>query len=110
QLAVARDACAGGRLLLLDEPTSSLDIGHQRLVLNAVRREADAGVAVLAIMHDLNLAAVFADRVIIMSRARVVAVGTPRETMTSTHLDHAYECPIAVEYIDILPVVLPAGA
>jgi iron complex transport system ATP-binding protein len=110
QLAVAREACAGGRLLLLDEPTSSLDIGHQRLVLNAVRREAETGVGVLAIMHDLNLAAAFADRVIIMSRARVVAVGTPRETMTSTILERAYECPIAVAYIDDAPVVLPTEA
>ncbi len=110
QLAVAREACAGGRLLLLDEATSSLDIGHQRLVLNAVRREAETGVGVLAIMHDLNLAAAFADRVVIMSRARVVAVGTPRETLTSAILEHAYGCPIAVASIDDAPFVLPAGA
>lgn len=62
QLSVARDLAGGGKILLLDEPTSSLDVGHQVVVLEALRREADAGTAILMVMHDLNLAAAFADR------------------------------------------------
>lgn len=110
QLTVAREACGGGDVLLLDEPTSSLDIGHQRLVLDAVRREADAGAAVLAVMHDLNLAAAFADRVVIMSNGRILADGPPRETMTSAVLERAYECAVVVARINDMPFVLPAAA
>jgi len=108
QLAIAREATSGGAVLLLDEPTSSLDIGHQRLALEALRREADAGVAVLTVMHDLNLAAAFADRLVVMSRGRIVATGTPRETLTQDVLERAYECPVAVARVGDVPLVLPA--
>lgn len=108
QLAIARETTSGGAVLLLDEPTSSLDIGHQRLALEALRREADAGVAVLTVMHDLNLAAAFADRLVVMSRGRIVATGTPRETLTQDVLQRAYECPVAVERVGDVPFVLPA--
>mgnify|MGYP001156510713 CR=1 FL=1 len=107
QLAVARRSAGGGLVLLLDEPTSSLDIGHQRIVLDAVRREAEHGVAILTVMHDLNLAAAFADRVLIMTRGRLVAAGPPRETMTSAVLGEAYECDVSVSLVQDTPFVLP---
>jgi iron complex transport system ATP-binding protein len=60
----------GPGLLLLDEPIASLDLNHQLRLLSVTARHAERGVAVLAILHDLNLAAVFADRVVVMHRGR----------------------------------------
>jgi len=110
QLAVARETPGGGSVLLLDEPTSSLDIGHQMIVLDALRREAAAGTAILIVMHDLNLAAALADRVAIMSRGRVIADGTPREAMTGDVLSEAYGCPLTVGRVPAegVPFVLPS--
>jgi iron complex transport system ATP-binding protein len=110
QLTVARAVAGGGQVLLLDEPTSSLDIGHQMIVLDALRREAEAGTAILMVMHDLNLAAAFADRVAIMSHGRIVADGTPRQAMTDEVLSRAYECPLSVDRVPAgsVPFVLPS--
>jgi iron complex transport system ATP-binding protein len=110
QLSVSRAAHDGGQVLLLDEPTSSLDIGHQIVVLDALKREAKAGTAILMVMHDLNLAAAFADRVAIMSHGRIVADGTPRQAMTDEVLSDAYECQLSVDRVPAggQPFVLPA--
>jgi iron complex transport system ATP-binding protein len=109
QLAVAREIAAGRQVLLLDEPTSSLDIGHQLIVLEAVRREAESGVAVVAVMHDLNFAAAFADRVAILSRGAVLAEGPPRQAMTAAVLSRAYGCELAIDTVPSGggPFVLP---
>ena len=70
-------------LLLLDEPTSHLDIGHQLDLLTRVRSLAEHGhVAVVAALHDLNLAARFADRIVVLSRGRRVADGSPSEVIS----------------------------
>lgn len=110
QLTVARAIGGGGQVLLLDEPTSSLDIGHQRIVLEALRSEASAGTAILLVMHDLNLAAAFGDRVAIMSRGRIIADGTPRQAMTSEILSRAYGCALSVDRppAEGIPFVLPS--
>jgi iron complex transport system ATP-binding protein len=77
--AIAQDA----PLLLLDEPTSHLDIGHQLDLLVRVRRLAEErGVGVLAAMHDLNLAARFADRIVVLSHGRKHVEGTPSEVLS----------------------------
>ena len=68
---------ADPRVLLLDEPTSSLDLRHQMRVLEIVREFTSSGVGILAILHDLNLASRFADRVFVMHQGRVVASGAP---------------------------------
>jgi iron complex transport system ATP-binding protein len=70
------------RHLLLDEPTSSLDLSHQGIVLARARSFAKEGGAVLAILHDLNLAAAFADRIIVMHEAQIAAEGKPTEVLT----------------------------
>lgn len=69
---VDRPAC-----LLLDEPTASLDMVHQLAVMSAARRLARRGLAVMAVLHDLNLASLFADDVAVMSGGRIVAYGSP---------------------------------
>ncbi|MBL8831559.1 MAG: heme ABC transporter ATP-binding protein [Rhodospirillales bacterium] len=73
----ARDGPDGPRLLLLDEPTASLDIAHQQSVLRLARRMACAGHAVVAVLHDLNLAARYCDRIALMAGGRVLADAPP---------------------------------
>jgi iron complex transport system ATP-binding protein len=84
------------RYVLLDEPTSSLDPAHQHLAMRLLRREARSGLGVLAVLHDLNLAAAYADRVVLMARARVVADGTPREVLRPDLLEHVFGIPMLV--------------
>ncbi len=76
------DAAKAGRYLLLDEPTNNLDLAHQHLVLAAARRLADSGVAVLAVLHDPNHAAAYADRIHVLQHGRTIASGTPRDVLT----------------------------
>lgn len=72
----------GERHLILDEPTASLDLAHQALLLEVVKRFAVEGVAVCLVVHDLNLAARCADRLLLMRAGAVVASGTPSEVLT----------------------------
>ncbi len=84
------------RYLLLDEPTSSLDPAHQHTAMRLIRRTADAGRGVLAIVHDLNLAAAYADRVVLMHEARVVESGTPTEVLRADLLEAVFDIPMLV--------------
>ncbi|MEM9781244.1 MAG: heme ABC transporter ATP-binding protein [Pseudomonadota bacterium] len=86
----------GGRWLLLDEPTASLDLRHQQAVLRAARDAAAEGAGVLVILHDLTLAAAIADRIAVMDRGRLVAEGTVDEVMTPERLSPVYGIDIAV--------------
>lgn len=78
------------RALLLDEPTSSLDLGHQISVLEIARDFALSGGTVLAVLHDLNLAAEFADQLIVMHRGRITACGPSRETINDETIARVY--------------------
>ncbi|MEJ6392158.1 heme ABC transporter ATP-binding protein [Gymnodinialimonas sp. 2305UL16-5] len=84
------------RWLLLDEPVSSLDIGHQLDVMEIARDYARAGGGVIAVMHDLNLTAMFADHVVLLAGGRRLAAGAPTEVMTDTTLSRAYGCDLRV--------------
>jgi len=81
-------------ILLLDEPTSNLDLMHQIKVLHEVRRRVAQGWIALAILHDLNLAATFADTLILMSQGRVVASGAVEEVFRDDLLSAVYRCPV----------------
>lgn len=83
--------------LFLDEPTASLDIGYQIRVLRLARALAQDGVGVLVVLHDLNLAAAYADRVVLMRDGRIVTTDTPAAALTSESLSDLYETPIFVE-------------
>ncbi len=82
------------RVLLLDEPTASLDLAHQHSVLALARSLARReGVAVLAILHDLNLALAYADEVAVLARGRVVAAGPVVATLTPELVRHVFGLP-----------------
>jgi iron complex transport system ATP-binding protein len=83
-------------VLLLDEPTASLDLRHQHLVAQVARRRADAGVAVVAVVHDLALAGAYADRVVAMQAGRVVADGSPGDVLRGPALSVLYGHPVVV--------------
>jgi iron complex transport system ATP-binding protein len=90
------------RWLFLDEPVSSLDIAHQLQVMEIARNFARAGGGVIAVMHDLNLTALYADQVAVMASGQLVACGPVPEVLTDRTLLEAYGCPLRVN-------VPPAG-
>jgi iron complex transport system ATP-binding protein len=73
----------GNRYLLLDEPTNNLDLSHQHTALRRARRWAAQGVGVVTVLHDLNLAAQYADRLVVLDQGRVVSTGAPRDVLTT---------------------------
>lgn len=94
---IARALAQSARTLLLDEPTAHLDLKHQASVLSLVRSLAhDENHAVLVALHDLNLAAQYADRVALLSNGAVAAIGTPEEVLTADNLSPAYGLHITV--------------
>jgi iron complex transport system ATP-binding protein len=79
--------------LLLDEPVTSLDPRHQHAVLALAREFVGQGGGALAILHDVNLAARYADRVIVLANGRIVATGTPGEALSPAVLSPVFEMP-----------------
>lgn len=82
----------GPRWLLLDEPVSSLDIGHQLSVMRLAAGHARSGGGTVAILHDLNLTAMFADHVVLLAEGRVLGEGPPHAVLTDRLLAQAYGC------------------
>jgi iron complex transport system ATP-binding protein len=78
----ARALAQEPRVLLLDEPTAFLDLAHQMAVMRMAEVAAGAGLCVVAVLHDLNLAAASCSRLVVMSRGRVVAEGAPEDVLT----------------------------
>jgi iron complex transport system ATP-binding protein len=79
----------GGRFLLLDEPTAALDLPHAVSVLGRLREQIGTGRAALVVTHDLNLAAAFADRILLLHDGAILADGRPGEVLTQENLDRA---------------------
>ncbi|MGE8188521.1 heme ABC transporter ATP-binding protein [Pseudomonas sp. NPDC086278] len=86
-----------GQTLLLDEPTSMLDPLHQHTTLQAVREFADRGAAVLVILHDLNLAARYCDRLLLLEGGRPVALDTPAQVLRPEPLKAVFGLEVLVQ-------------
>lgn len=86
----------GPRWLFMDEPVSSLDFGHQFVVMDRMADFAAQGGGVITVMHDLNLTAMYADHVILVKSGRVLAAGPVAEVLTEQNLSTAYNCPVRV--------------
>ena len=107
---IARALAQQTDLLLLDEPTAHLDIGYQATVLDMVCSiRSEAGVTVVAAMHDLTLAAQYCDRIAALDDGVVVALGTPAEVLTEAVVSAAFgaEVTVITHPDDGTPVVLP---
>lgn len=91
RVALARVLAQDTGVLMLDEPTAALDLRHQELVLQVARARAAAGRAVVVVLHDLNLAAGYADKVAVLERGRLAALGAPGEVLTEDLLSRVYQ-------------------
>lgn len=93
--------------LFLDEPTASLDLAHQLTVLRLARSHADADGGVLAVLHDLNLAAMVADRLVVLAHGGLVAEGAVGDVLTDEVLHRAFGVNVRVGVAPPGPFVLP---
>ena len=86
------------RLLLLDEPTSHLDVGHQLAILDLIRKlNREASMTVVAVFHDLNLAAEYCDKLLMLNEGRAEALGPPEEVLTAERIRQVYRANVLVE-------------
>jgi iron complex transport system ATP-binding protein len=105
---VARALAQEARIVLLDEPTAALDIGHQQQaldLLDVLREESE--LTLVAAMHDLTLAAQYADRMVLLDRGRVAADGAPRDVLTEEAIARHYGASIDIVPVDGRIAVIP---
>jgi iron complex transport system ATP-binding protein len=105
---VARALAQEPEVLVLDEPTASLDVRHEMELFELVRHLVDGGLAGLVITHHINLAARFADHMVLLDRGRIAAEGAPVEVLRREVLDRVFQWPVAVtRWADGSPQVVP---
>jgi cobalamin transport system ATP-binding protein len=107
---LARALVQEPRVLLLDEPTTHLDLRHQSMLLQVVRDRVRAdGLAAVAVLHDLNLAVMACDRVVLLAEGRVVAAGPPADVFTGDRIAHVFGARVQVarDARTGMPTVLP---
>ncbi|OKL47117.1 ABC transporter ATP-binding protein [Boudabousia liubingyangii] len=108
RVTLARVLAQDTPIVFLDEPTAALDISHQQRTMQSCRNLAAQGAAVVAVMHDLQLAAAYCDQLCLLSEGKIIALGTPKEVLQSDRLSEVYEWPIRVlELPDGELVILP---
>lgn len=92
----ARDAGNGPRVLLLDEPTTSLDLGHQQQLMRAIQTFANQGVAVIMVLHDVNLAAHYSDKLLALLCSQRIAFGTPADVVNQDTIKQLFNVETSV--------------
>jgi iron complex transport system ATP-binding protein len=108
QVMIARAFAQESRVFLFDEPTSQLDIRHQLEILDLVRRIVrEKQIISIIVVHDLNLAARNADRIMILREGRIHVSGSPREVITTEHIGAVYGVVSLVRHDDDIPYVVP---
>jgi len=95
---IARAICQQPRIILLDEPTASLDPAHQIRIMDLMEKlRREYGVTVIMVSHDLNLAALYGDRLLLLGDNRVEMAGPPAEVLTYELLERVYGCVLLVD-------------
>lgn len=97
RVSLSRALAQRAGVLLLDEPTAAVDLRHQEIVLELARTVADAGGAVVVVLHDLELAAAWSDRLVMISNGRIRAEGPPEQVLTSELVEEVYQQPVVVD-------------
>lgn len=93
---VARALAQEPAALALDEPTAALDVSHEMAIFELLRELGRGGTTVLLVTHNLNLAARYADRLVLLDRGRVAATGTPAEVLTRETIERVYGWPVRI--------------
>ncbi len=93
---IARALAQTPKILLLDEPTSHLDIAHQVEIFDLVREAANGGLTVIAVIHDLNFAAHYCDRICMIKAGEIVCTGQPKAVFTEQNIQHTFNIPVEV--------------
>jgi iron complex transport system ATP-binding protein len=95
---IARAICQQPQILLLDEPTASLDPAHQIRIMDLMERlKTDKDVTVVMVSHDINLAAMYADHLLLLRGGEIVGIGTPKEILNFKTLEETYDCKVLVD-------------
>jgi iron complex transport system ATP-binding protein len=109
RVVVARALAQEARIVLLDEPTASLDIGHQQQALELLDTlRGESGLTLIAAMHDLTLAAHYAERMVLLDAGRVAADGAPHEVLTESLIARHYEATTRIVTLDGRIAVVPS--
>lgn len=105
---LARALAQEPKLLVLDEPTASLDVRHEMELFERVRALVDSrGLAAVVITHHVNLAARFADRVLLLSRGTPAGAGRPGDVLTRETMERVFDWPVAIQSFDGRPQMIP---
>lgn len=110
RVSLARVLAQDTPVVFLDEPTASLDLRHQEDVMRVGRRLADGGRAVVVVLHDLSLAAAYADRLALVSGGTLEALGAPADVLTAERVERVYGLPVELHEVAGRPVVIPRRA
>ena len=102
---IARALAQEPKLIIMDEPTASLDFGNQQIVLSRMRDLSSQGASILMVTHDPHHALYCADSVIVMGEGNILTIGTPQETITTDMLETIYGT-----NVDVIDVMLPDGS
>lgn len=97
RVTIARAICQQPKIILLDEPTASLDPAHQLKIMDLLARLRGQGVTVIMVSHDLNLAGSYATHLLLLKEGRVVQVGTPQQVLSQEVLCESYGCSLLVD-------------
>jgi iron complex transport system ATP-binding protein len=105
---IARALVQEAEVMLLDEPTSNLDIWHQLDVMNIIRDVVKKKeITAIMALHDLNLASYYSDRIIMMNRGKIIAAGDPQSVITEENIAKVYRVEAAVRSLSDRPVIMP---
>ncbi|QSB04141.1 heme ABC transporter ATP-binding protein [Natronoglycomyces albus] len=104
---LARVLAQDTRVLLLDEPTAALDLRHQELVGRTLRELAAQERGIIVVLHDLNLAAAYSDRIVLLDQGTVAASGTPEEVLRPELISQVYQHPVTTTTVEGSPLILP---
>ena len=82
--------------ILLDEPTANLDILHEQKMMKKIRNKASEGIGVMIVLHDINIAAKYSDKIAFIKEGRLEEVGSPSEVLEENKLSEIYELPMKI--------------